>query len=230
MNTYLLGLISKWAGVICLSITGLFNSNIPIEKKEIDNLNQTKKAVNVATTIEYETKINYNDKLPKDTKVVKQEGKNGIAYKTSDKTLKIIEDKVDEIIEIGTGEKATYVGKMTGYGADCDGCTGILSCKTKEENYWNLNTNGEIYQDDQYGKVRILAAALDKFPCGTIIEVKNPNLNIFTAIVLDTGSAMKKSLQNGIVHMDLAFEKETSNGIYQTTSSNVEYNVKRWGW
>ena len=228
MNTYLLGLISKWAVVICLSTAGLFNPNIT-ETNEVDNINQTKKAINVVTTINYETKINYNEKLPKDTKVVKQEGKNGLAYKTSDKTLKVIEEKVDEIIEIGTGEKATYVGKMTGYGADCLGCTGILSCKTKEGNYWNLN-KGETYQDEEYGKVRILAAALDKFPCGTIIEVKNPNLDTFTAIVLDTGSDMKKAMQNGVVHMDLAFISETSDGIYQSTSQNVEYNVKRWGW
>ena len=73
-------------------------------------------------------------------------------------------------------------------------------------------------------------AALTKFPCGTIIEVKNPNLGTFNAIVLDTGGAMIKAFEQGIIHMDLAFISETSNGIHNSTSSNTTYNVKRWGW
>ena len=169
--------------------------------------------------------------MPKDTKVTKTEGHDGLAY-TNDqnKTIEVIEEPETTIIEVGTGEEGKFVGKMTGYGADCAGCSGTLSCKTKQGSYWNLRTNGENYTDDTYGSVRIIAAALSKFPCGTIIEVKNPNLGTFNAIVLDTGGAMRTAWSNGVVHMDLAYISETSSGINLSTSSNVEYNVQRWGW
>ena len=119
---------------------------------------------------------------------------------------------------------------MTGYGADCQGCTGNLSCKTKKGTNWNLNSNGINYNDDQFGNVRIIAAALEKFPCGTIIEVKNANLGTFNTIVLDTGGSMINAYKNGVIHIDLAFISETNSEIYKATNSNVEYNVKRWGW
>ena len=232
MNTYLLGLISKWTGIVCLSVTGLFSGSLISEEKiEVDNTNQTKNTVTQITNLTHETKTIYNKSMPKDTKVTKTEGHDGLAY-TDDqnKTIEVIEQPEPAIIEVGTGEEGKFVGKMTGYGADCAGCSGTLSCKTKQGSYWNLRTNGENYTDDTYGKVRIIAAALSKFPCGTIIEVKNPNLGTFNAIVLDTGGAMRTAWNNGIVHMDLAYISETSSGINLSTSSNVEYNVKRWGW
>ena len=133
-------------------------------------------------------------------------------------------------IEIGTGDEANYIGKMTGYGADCAGCSGTLSCRTKEGNYHNLSTNGEYYNDSQYGIVRILAAALDKFPCGTMIKVENENLGTFNAIVLDTGGAMRKAWANGTILMDLAFKSENDPAVHLATSSNTKYSVQRWGY
>lgn len=233
MNTYLLGLISKWTGVLCLSVAGLFNSGsfFSEEKSVVENTNQTKNTVTQVTTLEYETETIYNSKLPKDTNITKKEGHTGLAYKDSDNnTIQVIKEPENAVVEVGTGAEATYVGKMTGYGADCKGCSGTLSCKTKSGSKWNLKTKGDTYTDDEFGNVRILAAALTKFPCGTIIEVKNPNLGTFNAVVLDTGGAMKTAYQNGIIHMDLAFVSETSTAIHSSTSSNVTYNVKRWGW
>lgn len=232
MNTYLLGLISKWASIVCLSVAGLFNSSLFSEEKiVVDNVNQAKNTITTITSLDYEQKTIYNDKLPKDTQIVKQEGKQGLAYKDNqDNIIKVIKEPETAIIEVGTGDTGKYVGKMTGYGADCAGCSGNLSCKTKAGKSWNLKTNGITYSDDQFGETRIIAAALSKFPCGTIIEVKNPNLGSFNAIVLDTGGAMRTAYKNGIIHMDLAFISESSDGIHMATSSNVEYNVKRWGW
>lgn len=231
MNTYLLGLITKWT-MICLSVAGGFNSSLISEEKiVVDNINQTKNTITTITSLDYETKTIYNSKMPKDTKITKQEGQTGLAYKDNENNIiKVIKEPETAIIEVGTGDEGKYTGKMTGYGADCDGCSGNLSCKTKSGSSWNLKTNGIIYNDDEYGETRIIAAALSKFPCGTIIEVNNPNLGTFNAIVLDTGGAMRTAYQNGIIHMDLAFTSETSAGIHQTTSGNVEYNVKRWGW
>ena len=233
MNTYLLGLISKWASIICLSVTGLFNSGslFSEEKNIVENTNKTKNSIIEVAEINYETETIYNNKLPKNTSITKKEGQKGLAYKdNNDKIIEVIKKPEKAIIEVGTGEEGKYVGKMTGYGADCNGCSGNLSCKTKSGASWNLTTNGINYNDDEFGSVRIIAAALSKFPCGTIIEVNNPNLGTFNTIVLDTGGSMINAYKNGIIHMDLAFISETSSGIHQVTNSNVEYNVKRWGW
>ncbi len=233
MNTYLLGLISKWVSIVSISVAGLFNSGslFSEEKIEVDNINQTKNSAASITELAYDTTTIYNSKLPKDMTITKKEGKKGLAYKDNlNNTVEIIENPVNAVVEVGTGDYGQFVGKMTGYGADCAGCTGNLSCRTKSGKTWSLTRDGETYVDDEYGKVRILAAALNKFPCGTIIKVQNPGLGTFNAVVMDTGGAMKAAWQNGLVHMDLAFISETSKGVYSATSSNVKYSVQRWGW
>ena len=213
MNTYLLGLITKWAGIICLSVTGTISAPLISEESySVENENKTKNTVTTVTNLDYNTKTIYNSSLSKDTRITKQEGSKGLAYKDDqDKIIKVIEEPKEEIIIVGTGEGTTYTG-------------------TKNGNSWNLIKDGIKYNDEEFGETRILAAALSKFPCGTIIEVKNPNLGTFNAIVLDTGGAMRKAYQNGTILMDLAFTSETSDGIHNSTSSSVEYNVKRWGW
>lgn len=217
-----------------LILTGLLSSgNLISEKKvEVKNLNQTKNSVALTKVIEYDTVKSYNKSLPTGTTITKTEGQNGLAYVDNENNSQIIESPINAEIEIGTGDKADYVGKMTGYGADCEDCskTGTLYCKTKSGNYYSLTNDGNTYMDDEYGNVRIMAAALDKFPCGTIIEVNNPNLGTFNAIVLDTGSAMKNAWSRGVVHMDLAYGSEKDPEVNVTTSSNVKYSVKRWGW
>lgn len=233
MNTYLLGLFTKWGTIVGTLALGLFNSNSLFSevKLEVENTNQTKNIVAGATVIDYETIETYNSNLPQGTTVTKQEGQTGIAYinlETNEK--QIVANPTNEIIEVGTGKQTEYVGKMTGYGADCIGCTGNLSCPTKQGSTWNLINNGTTYNDEEYGSVRILAAALDNFPCGTIIEVKNSNIGTFNAIVLDTGGDMRKAWNNGIVHMDLAFNSENNKEIYNATGTNITFNVKRWGW
>ena len=244
MNAYLLGLMKKVVETVTISTLGLFTSVSLPEEFVVENTNQTKNTITIMTSLKHETKTVENNNLLKDTKIVKQKGIDGKAYKdTQGNIIQIIENPTDEIIEIGTKEKVEpkiektniqtntdkYIGKMTGYGADCAGCSGNLSCKTKQGS-WNLKSNGITYNDNTYGSVRIIAAALDKFPCGTVIEVKNPNLGTFNAIVLDTGGAMRRAWQSGTVLVDLAFASESNKEVYKATSSNVEYNVKRWGW
>ena len=191
-----------------LTITGLISSgNLISEKKfEVKNLNQTKNSVALTKVIEYDTVKTYNKKIPTGVTITKEKGHNGLAYIDENNNTQIIESPKNAEIEIGTGDTADYVGKMTGYGADCIGCSGngTLACKTKNGTYHSLTEDGMTYNDDEYGNVRIIAASLDKFPCGTIIKVDNPNLGTFNAIVLDTGGAMKSAWENGIVHMDLA--------------------------
>ena len=232
MNTYLLGLISKWATVLWVSVTGIVGSGqlISDETKMIENENQTKNATTTTVEVAYDTEKRYNSKLPSNIQITKQEGKNGIAYKDNKNNTETLVEPVTEIIEVGTGDYGEYVGKMTGYGADCAGCTGKVACKTKTGSSWNLIKDGTSYTDDEYGTVRILAAALSKFPCGTIMKVDSSTMGTFNAIVLDTGGAMRKAWSNGTVLMDLAFTSETSEGIHNSTNNNVKYSVQRWGW
>ena len=217
-----------------LTISGLMTSgNLFSETKfEVKNLNQTKNSVALTKVIEYDTVKTYNKKRPAGVTITKEEGHTGLAYIDENNNETIITSPKNAEIEIGTGDEANYVGKMTGYGADCQGCSGAgtLACKTKDGNYYSLTKNGMTYNDYEYGEVRIIAADLDKFPCGTIIQVDNPNLGTFNAIVLDTGGAMQKAWKNGIVHMDLAYVTETDPAIHLTTSSNVKYSVQRWGY
>lgn len=135
-------------------------------------------------------------------------------------------------LEETNDETAVYVGKMTGYGADCAGCsgTGALSCKTSDGSRHTLSENGEYYNDSTYGTVRIVAADLSTFPCGTIVKVQHPSLGTFNAVVMDTGGSVKNAMKNGLVWMDLAFKTESDPSIYSTTSSNTTYTVLRLGW
>lgn len=131
-----------------------------------------------------------------------------------------------------TENSSIYVGKMTAYGADCKGCSGSggLSCRAKDGSRYTLTENGMYYEDDEYGSVRIVAASLDGFPCGTIVKVDNGKLQPFYAVVMDTGGSVTKAWKNGIVWMDLAFVTEKDSNIYKANSSNVIYEIQRWGW
>lgn len=232
MNTYLLGLVSKWVSILCVSVSGIFSGHLLTEEKfEVENINQTKNSAAGVKEVAYDTTTTYNSKLAKGVTITIKEGKKGLAYSDSaNKTTQILEQPINAVVEVGTGEVSDYVGKMTGYGADCAGCSGTLSCRTKSGKSWNLARDGETYDDSQYGKVRILAAALEKFPCGTIIKVQSPRLGTFNAIVLDTGGAMRAAWNNGVVHMDLAFITQKDGSVHSATSSNVKYSVQRRGW
>ena len=158
--------------------------------------------------------------------------------KVEEKEEVVVEEaKEEENVSVTTStpnevNDAVFVGKMTGYGADCIGCSGVgaLSCRAADGSRHTLTENGEYYNDATYGTVRIVAAALDKFPCGTIVKVDHPALGTFYAVVMDTGGSMRNAWANGYVWMDLAYRTESDPEIYATTSSNTTYSVQRWGW
>lgn len=125
---------------------------------------------------------------------------------------------------------ATYTGKLTGYGGDCPGCSGYVACHTANGGSFNLKTDGMYYNDNAYGNVRILSAATNAFPCGTIIEVSNGIMNTFNAVVLDTGGSMKAAWNNGTVWMDLAFSTASDPSLGQANSGNTTFKVLRQGW
>ena len=107
----------------------------------------------------------------------------------NDKVMIFVDSKVitEDDIEIKeeTGKvivntNEILVGRMSGYGPDCVGCTGYLA-------YNSIYVgNGTIYyEDSEYGKVRIVAGD-KKYPFGTIVRV-NDSMNV---IVLDRGGAI----------------------------------------
>lgn len=77
-----------------------------------------------------------------------------------------------------------------------------------------------------------MAAATAEFPCGTIVEVDSSNLGKFVGIVMDTGYDMRRHLEEGIYHFDVAFETEKDEDVAKATNmtGTVKFNIQRWGW
>ena len=233
MNFYLLQLVGKWISLATLSIMSLFNINIGKKQYEVQNDN-TKNVSVLTNIIEYETIKTYNSSLPSNIKKTIVEGKNGVSFIDKDGETVVLEEVVNEKIEIGTGKYGIYNGIMTGYGPDCSTCDGkgYVACRTESKENFNIIDDGIYYNDSEYGEVRVLAAALTEFPCGTIINVESKTLGNFVGVVLDTGYDMRKHLEEGIYHFDVAYTTEKDNMVPKTTdmSGRVIYNVQRWGW
>lgn len=234
MNIYLLQLIAKWVGILTMSFISLFDMSGYSEKSlEVGNLNSKKSSDIVNQVIQYDTQYIYNSNLSSDTKIIKQNGENGIMYVGSDGTNNIIvKNMVSEIVEVGTAPLNQYVGRLTGYGPDCPGCStvGNVACKTRENTKHSLINDGYTYVDSQFGEVRILAAAQEKFPCGTIMEVNNGRDEPFIGIVLDTGGSMRQAWAKNEIWLDLAFSSQAEAAQAGVTSRNTTFNVKRYGW
>ena len=233
MNFYLLNLFGKWVSLGILSIMSLFGFTLEEETTEISNSNINKNVNISSTVIEHETIETFDSSIPSNITKVITEGKDGVIYYNDDGTI-VLEEVVDEEVIIGTGKNGEYTGVMTGYGPDCSTCSGrgYVSCKTEDKKNFNLINDGVYYNDDEYGEVRVLAAALSEFPCGTIVEVKSSNLGDFTGIVMDTGYTMREQLKNGVYHFDVAYQTEKDESIKKATdmSGDVIYSVQRWGW
>ncbi len=180
--------------------------------------------------IKYEVVANYDDSIPLDVKKVDKEGKNGKIVTNLTTGEVTVFESVAEEITIGTGPKAEYTGMLTGYGPDCEGCTGLLYCQDSDGKYHYLTNDIEstYFYDKEYGKVRILASDPTLFPCGTIIHVVNNDLDIY-GVCMDTGIAMRNAWRNyGSVLIDLAFTSESITNV--VTNKNTNFTVLRWGW
>ena len=165
-------------------------------------------------------------------KVIRQ-GINGLQYTFDGINYIQLSDKVNEIVQVGTGEQGEYQGRLTGYGPDCPGCSprGDVSCTTREGRSHSLTYDGLYYNDIEYGSLRIVAADHMKFPCGTVVEIDNGILPKFSAIVLDTGIAMRNAWRyDGVVWMDVSYSSQKEALTAGATSLNTKFSVQRWGW
>lgn len=181
--------------------------------------------------IAYEVIETFDDSIPKDVREVITPGQDGkIVTNLTTGESTVVAVMIPEEVVVGTGPKADYVGRLTGYGPDCPGCTGVLYCPDSDGKYHYLTNNEEsmYFEDKEYGRIRILASDYKLFPCGTIIHVKNSNLDIY-GVVMDTGIAMRNAWRNeGKVLLDLAFPSQAA-ALY-TTNNNTNFTVLRWGW
>ncbi len=111
----------------------------------------------------------------------------------------------------------TYVGYLTGYGADCALCSGFLGCTGKD-----VRDGTTTYNDEDYGEVRIVASS-KSMPCGSIIRFESKRISDkpVLAIVLDRGV-------RGTA-IDLLTESENHAGQY-VGRSQIKYDLLRKGW
>lgn len=112
----------------------------------------------------------------------------------------------------------TYTGSLTGYAADCPKCTGRLGCKP----YTDVSDGTLYYEDEQFGKVRIVASS-KQLPCGTILTFKSPRVpnGEIIAIVLDRGVRG--------TNLDLLSESEEYASL-NIGRSTINYDILREGW
>lgn len=229
MNIYLLKTVGKWLSFMVLSLSSLIDGNYYHEKNvSVNNLNNEKNKSVIHNVTKYNTEVIYDHSKPSDYEKVITEGQDGISY-FDGKEEKVIKPVINKVVEKGYGD---FVGRITGYGPDCEGCSGYgnVSCSTKNGGKHSLLNDGIYYNDEEFGSVRILAASLDGFPCGTIVEVSKDSTK-FLGVVLDTGGSMRNAWSKGEVWMDLAYSSQHDaryNGII--SGRNINYKVKRWGW
>ena len=219
MNLYLLEMFLKFLRMIFVAFVSLFNITLYTEDAEVKEnyiVNADKYAVRTVVLKEEQpvskvVAISKKSTVSTKKTVIKN---NTSTTKTNGKTL------------------SEYTGRLTGYGPDCVGCSkvGNVACRTREKKAHSLIKDGIYYNDKQYGKVRILAAATSKFKCGTIVVVKKPGMQPFTGIVLDTGGSMRQAWAKGNVWMDLAYSSNAMAGSDNLTGTNIKFSVQRWVW
>lgn len=111
----------------------------------------------------------------------------------------------------------THVGNLTGYGADCYGCSG------KTASGFDL-TQTMYYEDEEYGTVRILAAD-PMFSFYSIFRINVPGQESFIGIVLDRGGNV--GYGRGTL-FDLAYISENDPNLIGLTP-NVTFELLRSG-
>lgn len=227
MNIYLLELVGKWFSIAFVSIISLFDVNVYQEQSmKVELSVKGEEEINVVNSqVEVPTIVN-SDVQIEETQQVEQ---------TITEVSSVVEQQpiVAEQPQVEETQYEEYIGKVTGYGPDCYGCSGRgnLACKTKDGSVHNLYDNGIYYNDDTFGSVRIVAAAQAKFPCGTIIEIVKDGTSPITTIVLDRGGDMNRAWTNEqLVWLDLAYDSTASSKLGTISGSNIKFVVKRWGW
>lgn len=170
--------------------------------------------------------------LQSETFIVESKDSLSVASHTEAEESKeevVTEEKHDDVKEISKDTSTveavsdvleTQVGKMSGYGPNCTGCSGYLASG-------KYVGDGTIYySDSMYGTVRILAGD-SSYPFGTIVRIKNSRVSSeFLGIILDRGGAIgfgKKFL------FDLLYPSEQL-ALKDEVSYNTTFEILRFGY
>lgn len=128
------------------------------------------------------------------------------------------EEPVNNIVSLEPDILDTVVGNLTGYGANCYGCSGTTTSG------FDL-TKSIYYEDEEYGTIRIVAAD-PSFPLYSIFRISNvPNMEPFIVIVLDRGGNV--GFGRGTL-FDLAYFDEGDPNLIGLTH-NVTFELLRRG-
>lgn len=141
-------------------------------------------------------------------------------YTLTEEAKPIYASNMSEVSMFGAKGPVVFYGEMTGYGPDCLGCGGTVSCPPRP----NVK-NSVMFDDAIYGSVHILAAD-NAIPCGSIIRITNVSFSDdpVYGIVLDRGGAIKGNI------VDFLVEKESYASTYVGRQKNVSFEIIRWGW
>ena len=228
MNKIKLAFVLSLIIIIAIITTTILNSGTTIYN------NTSKMTATIINEVEpYDIEYVYLDNVPSNAEpLVLVEGVNGLDYTYDGLNFMHISDKKNQVVQLGSGKDGNFKGTLTGYGPDCPGCSpvGDVACLTKNGKVHSLTRDGLYYNDDSYGRVKIVAADLGGFPCGTIVKINNGILKEFVGIVLDTGITMRNAWKNGVVWMDVAYDTEAETVNAGVTSKNTKFSVQRWGW
>ena len=126
----------------------------------------------------------------------------------------VVQETYEEVEATVAIENEILIGKMTGYGPDCYGCSGYLA------NGMYVGDGTIYYNDSEYGNVRIVAGD-KKYKFGTIVKINDSML----AIVLDRGGAI--GVGKGAL-FDLLYQSEAianENGVL----TNAKFEILRNG-
>lgn len=150
---------------------------------------------------------------------------NGSQFKVKNSNLNLSTDltlmalKVEEDIQNDIySAKETYIGDLTGYGADCPLCGGHLACMPSLD----VLHGNVTYNDETYGNIRIVASS-QNLPCGSVVRFESSRISSdpVTAIVLD----------RGVLGTALDLLVENNNAAYQSVGRiKISYDVIRKGW
>lgn len=228
MNICLLEHFVRSLGILFVSVVSLF-SNDTYDEYVINVENQNKElGLSMVNAVpNYSSIPIVMEKSAVETKMVVETKPVVVSTPTITEKKEIVTQPIEPITI------ASYTGRVTGYGPDCQGCkgTGNLACKTRENTTHSLVSNGIYYNDVTFGNIRILAAKDSaKFPCGTVIKITKADGVSYMAIVLDR---MASSLSNGQELLDLAYSSQTDKSVFAVdglTGYNMKFEVKRLGW
>ncbi len=134
--------------------------------------------------------------------------------------ISVIQKAQDEIyLEELLTVKSSFTGNLTGYAGDCPKCSGILGCRPRT----NVLEEGILFDDTQYGTVRIVASS-KKYPCGTIIRFTINKLSNepIIAIIMDRG------VRGDAIDLLTESEEYARNNIGRV--KNQKFDILRLGW